>query len=79
MTRNPAIRFVVGALAVSAGSAAAAWATFRPGPSADLAWGAVVDSDATSLSLLCLDATTHQHNPERGRLVLQRTELNWHA
>ncbi len=40
MIRNPAIRFVAGALAVSAGSAAAAWATFRLGASGGLAWGA---------------------------------------
>jgi hypothetical protein len=38
----------------------------------DVCWGAVVDGEATLISLVCLDAKTLKKIPERARLLLQR-------
>ncbi|HYG75001.1 MAG TPA: hypothetical protein VEK08_08370 [Planctomycetota bacterium] len=43
----------------------------------DVSWGAIVDSEATQLSMLCLDAKTLKKVPERGAILIQRSELNW--
>ena len=45
----------------------------------DVIWGALVDSEATHLSLLCLDAKTYRSVPEQGTLLLQRSVANWRA
>ncbi|HEY3325510.1 MAG TPA: hypothetical protein VGP72_33975 [Planctomycetota bacterium] len=43
----------------------------------DVSWGAVVDEEATQLSLVCLDTKTHQRVPEFGSMLIQRAELHW--
>jgi len=43
----------------------------------DVSWGAVVDAEATRVSLICLDAKTHKSVPEHGALLIQRSVLNW--
>jgi len=46
---------------------------------ADVIWGAIVDSEATRVSLVCLDAKTLKKVPEHGTLLLQRANVSWRA
>jgi len=48
-----------------------------PPLNAEVSWGAVVDYEATRLSLVCVDAKTLKAIPERGTLLLQRAEVKW--
>jgi hypothetical protein len=48
-----------------------------PPMNSDVSWGAIVDSDATRLSLVCLDGKTRKVVAERATMLLQRTELQW--
>ena len=49
----------------------------HPPLNGNLLWGAVVESDASRVSLVCLDAKTHRAVPEQASLLLQRTTMNW--
>ncbi len=48
-----------------------------PPLNADVCWGAVIDSNATELSLVCLDAKSFRTIPEQGALLIQRSETTW--
>lgn len=48
-----------------------------PPLNADLSWGAVVDTNAKQISLICLDAKTLKPVPERGTMLIHRAELGW--
>ena len=43
----------------------------------DVSWGAIVDSEATLLSLVCLNAKTSRSIPLEGRLLVQRSVVQW--
>lgn len=49
-----------------------------PPLNSDVSWGAIVDEDATQISLICLDAKTLEEVPERAALLINRTEVTWH-
>jgi|GEM_PF-5203903 len=49
----------------------------HPPLNSDVSWGALVDYQATRISLICVDAKTQKVIPERGTLLLQRTETKW--
>jgi hypothetical protein len=48
-----------------------------PPLNADVSWGAVVDTNATEISLICLDAKTQKSVPEQGALLVQRAAVTW--
>ena len=48
-----------------------------PPLNADVSWGALVDSDALRVALICLNAKDYQSVPEQGRLLIQRAESHW--
>ena len=48
-----------------------------PPLNSEISWSAVVDSDASTISLVCLDSRTLKPVPERAVLVVQQAEINW--
>lgn len=45
----------------------------------DVSWGALVDEQATCVSLICLDARTLKPIPERAALMVSRADSRWKA
>jgi hypothetical protein len=46
-------------------------------PSNAVSWGAIADTTAHRVTLVCLDARTCKSVPERGRLLAVRNTLRW--